>query len=622
MPENKDFLESGAYKEAMDKLNFSSDFESKLLGKVMEQQQQPVRRFPLKKVVAFGAMAAVLAVGFIGLRQLRNPLALQPATDELAPQINQVEMMTTEASDDADTAAYEEEAPATEASEPNVAMMMDMADGAPVPGAAYESLGLIQPGEVLFRAAPQVEMNTAEFSSITENKFESTASNPLSTFAADVDTASYSIVRAALQSGNSVAPDMVRTEEFINYFNYDYPKPNAGEPLSVTTEIADCPWNPDSKLMLVGLQAEKVDAKELPPQNLVFLIDVSGSMDYYDKLPLAQKAFKLLTEQLRPNDRVSIVTYAGSDDVVLKGASGEDRAKIMDAIDNLFAGGSTDGASGILTAYELAREYFIDGGNNRVILATDGDLNVGTTSEGELVKLIEKERESGVYLSVMGFGDDNLKDNKLEALADNGNGNYGYIDTELEARKLLVEEMGATFFTVAKDVKLQVEFNPKVVSEYRLIGYENRALADSDFANDTVDGGEIGAGHSVTALYEIKLGQAASDLKYSTQPDYVSHASTDFATVSVRAKAPDGDVSKLYEYPVDASKFVDAPSANLRFAAAVAEVCMNLRDSEFKGSATYESATKLLDGIENLNSDPYKDEFAYLVRQLSRGRIN
>ena len=407
----------------------------------------------------------------------------------------------------------------------------------------------------------------------------------------------------------------------INYFRYDYPKPLEGEPFSVTAEIAPCPWNPKAKLLLVGLQAKEIDESARPACNLVFLIDVSGSMEGPDRLGLAQKAFLLLTEQLREGDRISIVTYAGAESVVLEGAKGSDKARIMTAIENLTAGGSTAGSEGIRTAYRIAREHFIEGGNNRVILATDGDMNVGITSEGELTRLIEEEKKSGVFLSVMGFGSGNYKDNKLEALADHGNGNYSFIDSPMEARKVLVEEMGASFFTVCKDVKLQLEFNPEKVAQYRQIGYENRIMASQDFADDQKDGGEVGAGHRVTALYEIieaDGGQGESGLKYQVSQ---TTGSPEYLTVSVRAKDPDGDVSKLYTYPVGAESLKQAPSDNLAFAASVAEVGMLLRGSQYAGSASYQDAAERMEAIPNLHADSYKDEFAYMVRKLARGRV-
>ena len=337
----------------------------------------------------------------------------------------------------------------------------------------------------------EIDFNTEEYNAIKENSYMSVAANPLSTFSIDVDTASYTNLRRMINDGDYIDTDAIRIEEMINYFNYDYPAPNAGEPFSVNTEMADCPWNDETKLLLIGLQAEEIDMSERAPMNVVFLIDVSGSMYDEDKLPLVQKSFSLLTENLTPQDRVSIVTYAGSDRVVLEGADGNNKEEIIEAINAREAGGSTAGADGINTAYEIAEKYFISGGNNRIVLATDGDLNVGISSESELTKLVEKKRETGVFLSVLGFGTGNIKDNKMEALADNGNGNYAYIDSVLEAKKVLVEEMGGTLFTIAKDVKFQVEFNPQYVSEYRLVGYENRLMNDQDFYDDTKDAGEI-----------------------------------------------------------------------------------------------------------------------------------
>ncbi len=418
-------------------------------------------------------------------------------------------------------------------------------------------------------ATQMPEFNTDEYSYIRENGFQSVLTSPLSTFAADVDTASYSNLRRMLLDGALPPADAVRVEEMINYFHYDYPRPVEGEPFSVTTEIAPCPWNPKAKLLLVGLQAKEIDASARPACNLVFLIDVSGSMDSPDKLGLAQKAFLMLTEQLKPGDRVSIVTYAGSDSVVLTGATVEDRAKITQAIENLFAGGSTAGSEGIKTAYRIAREQFIEGGLNRVILATDGDLNVGVTSEGELTRLIEEEKKSGVFLSVMGFGSGNLKDNKLEALADHGDGNYSYIDSELEARKVLVEEMGrASSREQGRQAPDRVQPDGCAVPSDRL---ENRALDDRDFADDKKDGGESGAGHRVTVLYDIIEADGSVEggaLKYQTSE---STGSSEYLTVSVRAKKPDGDVSELYAYPVGDGSVRQTMSDNLAFASAVAQ---------------------------------------------------
>lgn len=468
---------------------------------------------------------------------------------------------------------------------------------------------------------PSVDFNTEEYNAVKENGYMSVAANPLSTFSIDVDTASYTNLRRMINEGGRIDTNAIRIEEMINYFDYDYPAPAAGEPFSVTTEAADCPWNEETKLLLVGLQAEEIDLSERAPMNIVFLIDVSGSMYSDNKLPLVQKSFSLLTENLTPQDRVSIVTYAGDDRVVLEGADGNNKEEILEAINALEAGGSTAGADGINTAYAIAEKYFISGGNNRIVLATDGDLNVGISSESELTKLVEKKRESGVFLSVLGFGTGNIKENKMEALADNGNGNYAYIDSVLEARKVLVEEMGGTLFTVAKDVKLQLEFNPAYIKGYRLVGYENRTLAAEDFEDDTKDAGEIGAGHSVTAIYEIvtvdsPMDLNTSDLKYG---ETAGEENGEMLTVSIRYKEPDGDTSKLLEYPVTESVYSASMSENLAFASAVAQFGLVLRDSEYKGTATYASIISQLSGFD-FSEDSYKAEFLSLVAEMmSRG---
>ncbi len=459
------------------------------------------------------------------------------------------------------------------------------------------------------------QWNTEEYGHIQENRFQAASISPLSTFAADVDTASYANVRRMLQNGQSVPADAVRVEELLNYFRYDYPQPKDGEPFSVTTDLTTCPWNPDTLLLRIGLQAKEPDWDAMPASNLVFLIDVSGSMDYYNKLPLVKQAFLLLTENLRPSDRVSIVTYASSDAVVLDGATGDEGEIIQAAIEDLTAGGSTYGSKGITTAYELAAKHFIPGGNNRVILATDGDLNVGVTSEGELTRLIEEKKKSGVFLSVMGFGEGNIKDNKMEVLADHGNGNYAYIDSVLEAKRVLVEEMGGTLFTVAKDVKLQVEFNPVAIKGYRLIGYENRLMDAEDFDDDTKDGGEIGAGHRVTVLYElVKINSPfeipEADLKYQ-DPQYTGR--DELLTLSIRYKEPDGNESKLLEYPVVETPYT-APAGDTSFAACVAQFGMLLRQSEYAGTTTWEGLIEQLEALEGIHDDPYRAEFLSLVQ--------
>lgn len=465
------------------------------------------------------------------------------------------------------------------------------------------------------------DFNTEEYNAIAENSIKSVKNYPISTFSADVDTASYSNVRRMINSGGEVVPDAVRIEEMINYFSYDYEKPTTNQPFSINTELSDCPWNENAKLLLVGLQAKEIDMDDRPSSNLVFLLDVSGSMYSEDKLPLMQKAFIMLTENLNQNDRISIVTYAGQESVVIEGARGDETMKIVSALEDLTAGGSTAGAAGIKKAYELANKYFIEGGNNRVILATDGDLNVGISSEGELKRLVEEKRETGVYLSVLGFGTGNIKDNKMETLADNGNGNYSYIDSILEAKKVLVEEMGGTLYTVAKDVKLQVEFNPAHLKGYRLIGYENRMLNTEDFEDDTKDAGEIGAGHRVTALYElIEVSSdqevAETELKYQPETTFTDD-NNEWLTVSIRYKEPDQDTSQLLSVSVDESDYTPEMSDNLLFASSVATFGMLLRDSDWKGSASYQM---ILDNLkdQDFSNDEYKDEFISLVKKLNR----
>ena len=482
--------------------------------------------------------------------------------------------------------------------------------------------GVLQHADAALTEAYEGYINSEEYNAIIESGYRSAITEPLSTFSIDVDTASYANVRRMIEQGMNIDPDAVRIEEFINYFSYDYSEPNSDDPFSVNTELSDCPWNEEAKLLLIGLKAEEIQQEERPPLNLVFLIDVSGSMFSRDKLPLVQESFTMLTDTLNENDRISIVTYAGEDKVVLEGTSGQDKDIIKDAINSLEAGGSTYGEAGINRAYELAEEYFITGGNNRVILATDGDLNVGLSSEEELTALIEEKRESGVYLSVLGFGSGNLKDNRMEALADHGNGNYSYIDSKLEAEKVLVNEMTGTLYTVAKDVKIQVEFNPAKVLAYRLIGYENRALANEDFDDDTKDAGEIGAGHTVTALYEILLADgnvpeiSETDLKYSSV-NYSYNESDELLTVSLRYKQPDSDISKKLEVPVTMDIYTRNLPENMKFAAAAAEFGMVLRDSEFMGTASCEQILDML-GENDYRDDEYKTEFLYLVRTMRK----
>ena len=472
------------------------------------------------------------------------------------------------------------------------------------------------------------DWNTEEYSAVEEPGFKSVANDPLSTFSADVDTASYSNLRRMIENGYSmeeIPEGAIRIEEMLNYFSYDYQLPRKGEPFGVTTVIGDCPWNKDAKLLQIGLKTQEIDFSEAPDSNLVFLLDVSGSMYTDDKLPLLQKSFTMLVQELGRKDTVSIVTYAGADCVVLEGESGDNQEEIVAAVNALEAGGSTNGADGIETAYKLAERYFIKGGNNRVILATDGDLNVGPSSESELDALITEKKESGVYLTVLGFGTGNIKDNKMETLADHGNGNYAYIDSVGEAKKVLVEQMGATLVTVARDVKLQVEFNPAYIKGYRLLGYENRALATEDFDDDRKDAGEIGAGHMVTALYEIvpvDSGQeiAENELKYQDNKSDTGVINGEWLNLKIRYKEPDADESILKEYPVTQEDYTDKPSEDFYFAAAVAEFGLMLRDSEYKGDASFENVRALLKKVDT-DEDDYKDEFVYLVKKLQKATI-
>lgn len=476
--------------------------------------------------------------------------------------------------------------------------------------------------------------DTREYDYQEEHRFVSTKDFPLSTFAADCDTASYSNIRSYIEEGTLPPAGAVRVEEMINYFDYDYVSdPEAGKKFAVYTEYADCPWNADTKLMMVGLNTAAIDMSEKKASNLVFLIDTSGSMYEENKLPLAQKAFKMLAENLDENDRISIVTYAGSDTVVINGVAGSDAYTICEALDSLEASGSTNGSAGLITAYEIAEQQFIKDGNNRVILATDGDLNVGLTSESDLVGLITEEKDSGIFLSVLGFGSDNLKDNKLEALADHGNGNYSYLDSVYEAKKVLVDEMGGTLYTVAKDVKLQIEFNPEQVKGYRQIGYENRALSAEDFADDTVDGGEIGAGHVVTALYEVvpvdsEFDVPEAETKYTSKKQSTDH-SGELATVNIRYKEPDGDKSTLETAVIKAESGQKEMSHDLSFASAVAVYGMLLTDSAYKGAATYKMAEELAEAGITIQTDErnmaqasndqlYRSQFLELVRKTEK----
>ncbi|MBE7443470.1 MAG: von Willebrand factor type A domain-containing protein [Flavobacteriales bacterium] len=463
--------------------------------------------------------------------------------------------------------------------------------------------------------------NTEAYSSITENDFKNALLNPLSTFSIDVDAASYSNVRRFITNGQNPPADAVRIEEMINYFNYDYPQPKDEHPFSITTEMSTTPWNSKTKLVHIGLQGKNIDMSEIPASNLVFLVDVSGSMEAANKLPLLKKSFNLLVDNLRENDRVAIVVYAGAAGLVLPSTAGSDKAKILEAINNLSAGGSTAGGAGIKLAYKVAQENFIKNGNNRIILATDGDFNIGASSDGEMTKLIEEKRKSGVYLTCLGFGMGNYKDSKMETLADKGNGNYAYIDNILEAKKVLVTEMGGTLFTIAKDVKLQLEFNPNKVESYKLIGYENRLLNAEDFNDDTKDAGELGAGHTVTALYEIVLkgeGTAPSvdSLRYQKLTELAPKTAPneELLTVKFRYKKPNEETSKLIvNHLTNQSVSLAKTSNNFRFSAAVAEFGLLLRNSKYKANANYKQVVELAKASKGTDEHGYRAEFIRLV---------
>ena len=523
-----------------------------------------------------------------------------------------------------------------EPEEQNLEEVVVSAYGIAAPDRAYEpalskalsgrtaGIAITQSAKMRRRPSSNVsQYNTEDYDAITENRFLETSTNPLSTFAIDVDGASYSNVRRFLTNGQLPPSGSVRVEEMINYFHYNYPQPENNDPFSINTEAGVCPWNPGHQLVMIGLQGKKVPAENLPPSNLVFLIDVSGSMMDENKLPLVRSSMKLLAEQLREEDKVSIVVYAGNAGLVLPATSGSNKQKIKDAIESLEAGGSTAGGASIQLAYKIARQNLFAKGNNRVILCTDGDFNVGASSDAEMEKLIEQERKSGIYLTVLGYGMGNYKDNKMQKLADKGNGNHAYIDNLSEAKKVLVNEFGGTLFTIAKDVKLQVEFNPAKVQAYRLIGYENRMLNKEDFNNDEKDAGEIGSGHTVTALYEIipvgvkdKWIEKTDALKYQKKHTPVNRNTDEMMTIKFRYKAPDGDKSRLIEYPVKANLREESElSSNFRFAIAVAEFGMLVSDSEFKQASKYSHAAALAAGALDEDAEGYRREFIDLVKR-------
>jgi Ca-activated chloride channel family protein len=463
--------------------------------------------------------------------------------------------------------------------------------------------------------------NTEAYARIEENRFLHALANPLSTFSIDVDAASYSNVRRFLSQGQLPPADAVRLEEMVNYFSYTYPDRTGSHPFAVTTDVGPCPWAPDHRLVRVGLQAKRIATRDLPPSNLTFLIDVSGSMQSEDKLPLVKQAFRALVQELRAADRVAIVVYAGAAGLVLPPTSGANKMTILEAIDRLEAGGSTAGGAGLRLAYDVARENYLPEGNNRVILATDGDFNVGLSSDAEMIRLVEARREEGTFLTVLGFGTGNLKDTKMEQMANKGNGHYAYIDSFREAHKVFVREFGGTLFTVAKDVKIQLEFNPARVQAYRLLGYENRMLSKEDFVDDTKDAGEMGAGHAVTALYEVVpvgaapvalVGDSLMYQQVSLRPDAARNP--EILTVRLRYKDPQGSKSRLLSTPV-VDRGESRASHDMQFASAVAAFALVLRGSENRGGATYDMVMALAREARGADVEGYRGEFISMVER-------
>lgn len=494
--------------------------------------------------------------------------------------------------------------------------VMHKAAGAP-------STGYLTQGGNDYRPPP--DFNTEEYDKITENNFKLVSHDPLSTFSVDVDRASYANVRRFLNDNRMPPKDAVRIEELINYFGYDYPQPTQGDPFSINLEMGTAPWNPERKLLRVGLQGKEVNVQELPASNLVFLLDVSGSMRSPNKLPLLKSAFKILVDQLRPEDRVAIIVYAGAAGLVLESTPGDNKGKIIAALDRLQAGGSTAGGAGIRLAYKIARENYIPGGNNRVILATDGDFNIGESSDAAMERLIEEKREEGVFLTVLGFGMGNYKDAKMEKISNAGNGNYAYIDNIMEAKKVLGKEIWGTLYTIAKDVKIQIEFNPAQVKAYRLIGYENRLLNKEDFNDDTRDAGDIGSGHTVTAFYEIIPADSGEEVPGVDPLEYQTariNKSGNLMTIKLRYKEPDEDESKLIVSRVTEKEISPVThTTGYLFATGLAEFGMLLRGSEFKGQSSYDHILAMRNDLQKDDPEGYKAEFFKLVetaKYLSR----
>ncbi|OHD10881.1 MAG: hypothetical protein A2Y41_09865 [Spirochaetes bacterium GWB1_36_13] len=509
--------------------------------------------------------------------------------------------------------------PKSEMMKKSKSVSREMAAGKPADNIALSPVSQERKEKDKFKADDETKFNTEAYDKITENQFQSPHENPLSTFSIDVDTASYANMRRFINQNMLPPKDAVRIEELVNYFKYTYPQPTGKDPFSVNLESGVCPWNEKHYLIKIGLQGKEIQVSQLPSSNLVFLLDVSGSMSDPNKLPLLKKTLEILVGNLRKTDRVAIVVYAGAAGVVLESTPGNEKEKIMNAFNKLNAGGSTAGGEGIELAYKIAKENFIKKGNNRIILATDGDFNIGASSDAEMVRLIEKKREEGIFLTVLGFGMGNYKDSKMEKLSNAGNGNYAYIDNILEAKKVMGVEIWGTLFTIAKDVKIQIEFNPAKVKGYRLIGYENRMLKSEDFNDDKKDAGEIGSGHTVTAVYEII--PASSDekipgideLKYQKKETV---ASDELLTIKFRYKKPDGDTSILMTQSIKESDISKTNvSENFQFVSAVIEFGLLLRDSEFKGTSSFEDVIKLAKASKGQDNEGYRAEFIQLVEK-------
>ena len=492
--------------------------------------------------------------------------------------------------------------------------------------ASYVDSASVTADEAIITELPEsipFEENSESYAELEENQFESPKNNPLSTFSIDVDNASYTNIRRFINNGQKVPKDAVRVEEMMNFFKYTYPQPTDNHPFSINTEYSESPWNSKHKLLKIGLQGKNIPMTNLPKSNLVFLVDVSGSMSDDNKLPLLKESMKILVKELRKEDKVSIVVYAGSAGLVLEPTSGDEKETIMDAFDDLQAGGSTAGGEGIELAYKLAQQNFIKEGNNRVIIATDGDFNVGASSDDEMIDLIEEKRKSGVFLTVLGFGMGNYKDSKMEILADKGNGNYAYIDNIQEANRFLGKEFKGSMFAIAKDVKIQIEFNPKHVQAYRLIGYENRKLKSEDFKNDAIDAGELGSGHTVTALYEIipvgvESNFTPSDLKYTKVKNGEATYEEELATVKFRYKKPDGEKSiEMIQTIQNQSVALVNSSKDFKFSSAVAWFGLKLRDSKLIANASTSEIKNLAKSGLASDDEGYKSEFLRLVESVN-----